>query len=125
MSAVENVLSTTFWAVPALSRVEPAITSGPTGTSTAWSTRAASSVPVAQTTAAVSCAGRVRRLDPADRPRRAAARRHGDHHVVRRGRERADGGGARCGVVLGGGLGDRAGGVFRPGHEGEHAVVGP
>src|SRR5829696_5541976 len=38
MTAVENAFSTIFWAVPAFRRVEPPITSGPTGTSTRVST---------------------------------------------------------------------------------------
>jgi hypothetical protein len=39
MSAVEKALRTSFCAVPAFSRVEPEMTSAPTGTSTAISAR--------------------------------------------------------------------------------------
>ena len=38
MAIVEMMLSTTFCAVPAFSRVEPAITSGPLTSSIGWST---------------------------------------------------------------------------------------
>ena len=43
MATVEMMLSTTFWAVPALSRVEPVITSGPLTSSIGWSTTPLSS----------------------------------------------------------------------------------
>ena len=45
---------TSFWAVPAFSRVDPAITSAPTGTHTSWSATAASSEPATQTMQPVS-----------------------------------------------------------------------
>ncbi len=38
MAIVEMMLSTTFWAVPAFSRVEPAMISGPVTSSIGWST---------------------------------------------------------------------------------------
>ena len=45
IAIVESMLSTSFCAVPALSRVEPARTSGPTTTATSWSASAPSSEP--------------------------------------------------------------------------------
>src|SRR5579884_510245 len=50
---VEIAFSTSFCAVPALRRVEPATTSGPTTTATSWSAAAASGVPRAHVTATV------------------------------------------------------------------------
>ena len=37
MTAVEKALRTSFWAVPALSRVDPVMTSGPVSTASRWS----------------------------------------------------------------------------------------
>ena len=54
MTIVEMVLRTSFWAVPAFMRVEPAITSGPTSTSIARSARRASSEPATQARPIVS-----------------------------------------------------------------------
>ena len=51
---VEIVLSTSFCAVPALRRVDPAMNSGPTTTAISWSTSAPSSESDAATTQAVS-----------------------------------------------------------------------
>ena len=48
MTIVEMVLSTSFCAVPAFMRVEPAITSGPTSTSIPRSARCMSSEPATQ-----------------------------------------------------------------------------
>ena len=51
MAAVESMFRTSFWAVPALSRVEPVTTSGPTSTSMARSAAALRADPGLQTTA--------------------------------------------------------------------------
>jgi hypothetical protein len=48
---VEIVLSTSFCAVPALSRVEPATASGPTTTAISWSARPASALSLTHATA--------------------------------------------------------------------------
>ena len=64
ISAVEKALSASFCAVPAFRRVEPAMTSGPTGSTTAWSARCAIGEPGTQTTAPVSA--------PASRAARSA-----------------------------------------------------
>ena len=51
---VETMFRTSFWAVPAFSRVDPAITSAPTGTHTSRSAMSASSEPATQTMHPVS-----------------------------------------------------------------------
>lgn len=69
ITIVENMLSTSFCAVPALSRVEPLITSGPTSTSIACSAAALSGVPVLHDSPTVSA--------PSARARRTAASTYG------------------------------------------------
>src|SRR5918994_1447022 len=69
IETVESVLSTSFCAVPALSRVDPATSSGPTTTSIARSASAASSDPGAQTSATVRA--------PAARAARTASTTYG------------------------------------------------
>ena len=55
---VEIMLSTSFCAVPAFSRVEPAITSAPTTTAISCSASRPSSEPSTETTATVSAPAR-------------------------------------------------------------------
>jgi hypothetical protein len=62
IAIVEIRLRTSFWAVPALSRVEPARTSGPTGTSIGYSASPLSGV------------ARLQESDTVSAPRRRAAR---------------------------------------------------
>ena len=63
---VEIMFRTSFWAVPAFSRVEPARNSAPTGTHTTSSASSASSDPSTQTMQPVS-ASRVRAASRAPR----------------------------------------------------------
>ncbi len=58
IETVESVFKTSFCAVPALSRVDPTRNSGPTTTTTGWSTSASSSEPWAETTHAVRAPAR-------------------------------------------------------------------
>ena len=69
MVTVEIVLSTSFCAVPALSLVDPATTSGPTTAATSWSARAAALLPRTLATATRSA--------PASRATSSAASTNG------------------------------------------------
>jgi hypothetical protein len=71
---VEIMFRTSFWAVPAFSRVEPASTSGPTGTQISRSASAASSEPSTQTRQAVRA--------PADRAASRAPRTYEDRPLA-------------------------------------------
>ena len=100
IAAVEMMLSTTFWAVPAFSRVEPAMISGPTSTSIAiMRGRAERRAVVAGETdsqgARLGGGG-----DRAEDVRRATARRDPDDDVVRRDAEPRDRCRASHSVVL-------------------------
>src|ERR1043166_2753970 len=81
IAAVVSMLRTIFVAVPALSRVEPAITSGPTAGAIVRSTKVCSSVRGSQVTKMI--------LEPARRAGEGAAnelghpaRRYADDHVL-------------------------------------------
>ena len=124
ITAVENAFRTSFCAVPALSRVEPEIASGPAGTSIARSARRASSEPSAQTIA------------PQHAPAARAASRPPSAYGVRplaetatttscaRGCSARDRRRARVRVVLRGRLGGRAGRVLGARDERDDPVRG-
>ena len=79
---VEIVLRTSFCAVPAFSRVEPAITSGPTTTATSCSARAAASAVASARDGDAERTRFARRLQRSEHERRRAARADGDDAVL-------------------------------------------
>ncbi len=81
---VEIVLSTSFCAVPALRRVDPAMNSGPTTTAISWSTSAPSSEADAATTQAVSAPALLGRLERTEHVGRRPARADADDGIGRR-----------------------------------------
>ena len=104
---VEIVLRTSFCAVPALSRVDPARNSGPTTTAISCSTRPPSSEPGAHTTHAVSAPAAPGGGERSEHVRRRAAGAHADDRVGGADVERLDVRCARVTVVLGGCLDER------------------
>ena len=98
---VEIVLSTSFWAAPALRRVEPAITSGPTTTSMAWSAAPEISEPGWQASADGQRSGLPGGAERAEHVGRAAAGADADDGVGRADAEGGQLGGTGGGVVLG------------------------
>ena len=77
IAIVEIMLRTSFCAVPALRRVEPAMTSGPTGTRISWSASSASSEPCGRDDRDRRRAGRARRRERAARERACVRSRSG------------------------------------------------
>ena len=75
IAIVESWLRTSFCAVPAFRRVEPATNSGPTTTAISWSASAASSDPGADTSATVSAPAAACRPRRAEREARACRSR--------------------------------------------------
>ena len=108
---VEIVLSTSFCAVPALRRVDPAMNSGPTTTAISWSTSAPSSEADAATTHAVSAPALLAALDRTEHVRRGAARADADDGIRGGDRQRLEVPCSGRAVVLGGCLRERGSGL--------------
>ncbi len=98
---VETMFRTSFWAVPAFSRVDPAITSAPTGTHTSQVGDAGKLRALDAGDARRQRTRRARGLERSDDPGRAAARADADDDVRRGGAERLDRLRAAGPVVLG------------------------
>ena len=82
IDAVVSMLSTILVAVPALSRVEPAITSGPTAGAIVRSTKVCSSVRGSQVTKMIFEPARRARVSAPRTNWRHAAGRHADDDVL-------------------------------------------
>ena len=101
IAAVVSMLRTSLVAVPALSRVEPAMTSGPTAGAIVRSTNVCSSVRGSHVTKMIFALGLARARQAAAHVRRHAAGRHADDDVLLRRLEPLDRARAVLVAVLG------------------------
>ena len=122
IAAVVSMLSTIFVAVPALSRVEPAMTSGPTAGAIVRSTNVCSSVRGSQVTKMIFAPGLARARQRAAHELRHAAGRHADDDVLLGRPQPADRARAFLVVVLDAFLARAKIGVLAAGHDRLHEV---